>query len=245
MKVFGEKKIAGVQASRLSSTAVLVSLASAALFSGWMAYLGAPLSAEQRRPLTLAAMREYPGLYSLSPDDNARDLLCCLSSPLQASDFLQRYAHRIRHHSPVPYARGFRLSLAELQSAGWQGDCNDYANAICEIGYHHGYSMSIVSMWPSRWTKRLSDDWHQIAVLCLEPEREYLIFEYATPVHWLGTLEEYAQSNHKAILPVGGVLNWRPTKQNPVARFLDHLRSNSPPPANRQPLRPGRSDSVV
>lgn len=245
MKVLGETKVAGARASRLSSAVVLLALAAAASLTAWIADLGAPLPPDARRPLSFAAAAHYPGSLGLSQDHSAAELLCSLRSPMHASEFLTHNAHRIRHTSPLPYALRFRLTLAELQRVGWEGDCNDYANAICEIGYHHGYPMYIVSMWPERWSHRLRDDWHQIAVLCLQPNREYLIFDYETPVHWHGTLDEYAKRGRKVILPVGGTLEWRPTKANPVARFLDHLRSNSQPPANQKPLEHTRSDSMA
>jgi hypothetical protein len=45
-------------------------------------------------------------------------------------------------------------------------------------------------------------------------------------VHWRGTLMEYANSQGKRLMPIGGVIDWRPTRPNPIARLMDHLRSN-------------------
>jgi hypothetical protein len=151
--------------------------------------------------------------------------------------FLGQYGVRYRATGPVDYIRGFRLSLDEFQAAGWSGDCNDFANSIAEVGYRQGYPMGLLSMWPKRWQDRLSKDWHQAAVLCLREDREYLIFEFDQVIRWKGTLAAYADAQGKSILPVGGVLDWRPTRPHLLARFMDHLRSNQPLPAYR-PVRP-------
>ena len=172
-----------------------------------------------------------------SPDLPPRDFLCSLPSPLDFSRFLKAHSKCLRCDNPYTYATQFRMGLDEFQEHGWKGDCNDFANVICEVGYRHGYPMGIISMWPLHARDRLTKDWHQTAVLCLQENKDYLVFEFEQVFRWRGTLEEYANLHGKEIIPVGGILDWRPTKPNPLARFMDHLRGNVRLPANHQPLR--------
>ena len=44
---------------------------------------------------------------------------------------------------------------------------------------------------------------------------------------WQGTLDEYAESKGKSIVPIGGLVAWRPVRPNPLARFFDHLRRSA------------------
>lgn len=214
----------------------IVAILLATLTGFTLAYFGAPLSRTQAE--TFASSPYLVEALPPSGDLGAEDLLCSLPSPLDASTFLSRHARRIRHKNPIVYTSRFRMSFEEFQKCGWRGDCNDFANSICEAGYRHGYPMGLVSMWPLEGRERLRKDWHQVAVLCLQPEREYIVFEYEVPIHWHGTLEGYARSIGKTILPVGGVLEWRPTRPNLLARFLDHLRWNTKLRPNERPLRP-------
>lgn len=222
------------RASRLAGPTATVSAACVALAGVFLLAFGAPLPANQDVPAWLAwdeSLSELP-----SADAPAADLLCNISSPMTFARFLTMHSHRYRHANPLAYTKCFRMDLEEFQQAGWEGDCNDFANAICELGHHHGYPMGIVSMWPIRLSERLERDWHQIAVLCLRQDRAYLIFEFERPIWWKGSLEDYARSHDRMIMPIGGVLEWRPTKRNPLARFMDHLRLNTPLPENQRPL---------
>ena len=215
-----------------------------ATLTGWtLAVLGAPLP--QTHGETFSSSPYWVEAPPPPGGLRADDLLCSLSSPLDASTFLSRHARRIRHKNPIVYTSRFRMSFEEFQRYGWRGDCNDFANSICEAGHRHGYPMGLVSMWPLHPRDRLRKDWHQVAVLCLQPDREYIVFEYEVPIHWHGTLEDYARSIGKTILPVGGVLEWRPTKPNLLARFLDHLRWNTRLRVNERPLRPMPSPPVA
>jgi hypothetical protein len=168
-----------------------------------------------------------------------------LDTPIQFCRFLGRYGVRTNAADPVTYLRQFRLSLEEFQRRGWSGDCNDFANAICDAGYHQGYPMGLVSVWPRDWRDRLSKDWHQLAVLCLQRDRDYLIFEFGQVIRWKGTLQAYAESIDKEILPVGGVLDWRPTRPHPLARLVDHLRLNARLIENTLPLDRPQDDPLA
>ncbi|MBX9770818.1 MAG: hypothetical protein K2X29_05585 [Candidatus Obscuribacterales bacterium] len=179
------------------------------------------------------------------PDASTHVLFSSLTSPMSYTRFLAQYGVRVRATGPVDYIRRYRLNLEEFRAGGWLGDCNDFANTIAEMGYRQGYPMGLLSMWPARWQDRLSKDWHQAAVMCLQHDREYLVFDFDEVIHWKGTLEEYAQSQRKSVLPMGGVLDWRPTKQNPLARFMDHLRSNQSLPEFRLPVAPVQGNSVT
>jgi hypothetical protein len=172
-------------------------------------------------------------------------LLASLPNPVAYTRFLAQYGNRSRAAGPIDYLIHFRLSLAEFRSAQWTGDCNDFANTIAELGHRNGYPMGLLSMWPARWQNRLHQDWHQAAVLCLVHDREYLVFEFDEVIHWRGTLEEYARTQKKSTLPMGGVLAWRPTKPNPVARLMDHLRFNRPLPEYRPTPPKARTPSVT
>ncbi len=170
--------------------------------------------------------RELPRGVLPPPDASTSVLLASLPSPMSYTRFLAQYGVRARASGPVDYVWHFRLSLDEFRSSQWTGDCNDFANTIAELGYRQGFPMGLISMWPARWQDRLRKDWHQAAVLCLARDQEYLIFEFDEVIHWRGTLMEYAMSQGKKLMPIGGVIDWRPTRPNPIGRLMDHLRSN-------------------
>ena len=222
----------GMSKGYLTTYAVLVTMTLAGIF---LVLVAAPLPIEQAE-----ASRDWTIHESVStlPDPHSAmsDILCALPTPLAFSHFLKLNSSRYRHHDPYSYTRQFRLDLDEFQKVGWAGDCNDFANVMGELGYRHGYPMGLVSMWPERWQDRLHKDWHQIAVLCVKQDRLYLVFEFDNYIWWHGTLAEYAKSQGKSIIPVGGVIDWHPTKKNFLARFVDHLRSNVVLPENDRPL---------
>jgi len=200
-----------------------------------LTYFGAPLPQESWNERIIETSAAYQGLPS--PTMPLRDFLCSLRTPFEFSRFLKVHSKCLRCPDPFTYATEFRMGLDEFQEHGWKGDCNDFANVICEVGYRHGYPMGIISMWPLRVQDRLSKDWHQTAVLCLQENSDYLIFEFEQVFRWRGTLQEYARYHEKEIIPFGGVIDWRPTKKNPLARFMDHLRGNVRLEENSRPLR--------
>lgn len=150
-----------------------------------------------------------------------------LGSPMAAAEFLQRRARFVISPDLWSFVRDYRLSIAEFQARGWSGDCNDLTGVICEVGHRHGYRMGVLTLWPQQWQDRLTKEWHQVAVVCLAKNRRYLIFDNGVPIWWEASIEEYARSIDKAVLPIGGMLRWQPTRPNPLARFLDHLRFNT------------------
>jgi hypothetical protein len=201
----------------------LTHLVSAVMLAMLLA-MGSPIP-EGDRPSVFRSGEHSRGVLP-PPDASTSVLLASLPSPMSYTRFLAQYGVRARATGPVDYLRNFRLSLDEFRSTHWTGDCNDFANTIAELGYRQGFPMGLISMWPSRWQDRLRKDWHQAAFLCLTRDREYLVFEFDEVVHWRGTLMEYANSQGKRLMPIGGVIDWRPTRPNPIARLMDHLRSN-------------------
>ncbi|MFO0945541.1 MAG: hypothetical protein U1D30_06305 [Planctomycetota bacterium] len=165
-------------------------------------------------------------------------LVASWRSPLDFSMFLESHGRYVTSSNAVTFVTSYRRSIADLQATHWQGDCNDFAQSVCEVAATHGYRMGIISLWPKSWRDLFAKDWHQVAVLCVEQDREYLIFDNGSPFRWRGTLAEYAASIDKKIIPFGGQLNWRPTRENPLARFVDQFRFNETLIENRQPLRP-------
>ena len=177
--------------------------------------------------------------YGTLPPPNLalRDILCSIHSPLDFSQFLKVYGTCRRCDNPITYASEFRMGLEEFQEHGWKGDCNDFANVICEVGYRHGYPMGIISMWPLRVSDRLTKDWHQTAVLCLHENSDYLIFEFEQVFRWRGTLQEYARLHDKEIIPVGGILNSATDEEESFGSFHGSLAGNVRLVENHQPLR--------
>jgi hypothetical protein len=55
----------------------------------------------------------------------------------------------------------------------------------------------------------------------------HLIIDNGRAILWRGTLDEYAESLDKTIVPIGGLVAWRPVRRNPIARFFDHLRRST------------------
>jgi hypothetical protein len=208
----------------------LTHLVSATMLAMLLA-MGSPIP-EGDRPNAFRT-NELPQGILPAPDASTSVLLASLRSPMSYTRFLAQYGVRVRATGPVDYVRHFRLSLDEFRLSHWAGDCNDFANSIAELGYRQGFPMGLISMWPARWQDRLHKDWHQAAVLCLSQDREYLVFEFDEVIHWRGTLTDYAKSQGKKLMPIGGVLDWRPTRPNPIARLMDHLRSNQSLPEYR------------
>lgn len=172
----------------------------------------------------------------LDPHLPAEFLTDYLSTPLEAGAYLERHAQYRLAPSVVRFALDYRLSLRELQSRNWVGDCNDLANAICELVDRQGYPVSILTVWPNSWQGRLTKEWHQMAVLCVRANSCYVVFDNGRPVVWNGTLDGFVRHIGMEVLPVGGMIPWRPVKPNPLARFIDHLRWNSLPAPAQQPV---------
>lgn len=172
-------------------------------------------------------------------------LMRSLANPIDFSRFLQTHARHVICPDAPTFLREYRLSLADLQAKGWQGDCNDLTNAMCEASFANGYSLGVLSMWPRQWNKRLTQSWHQVAVFCVKRDEEYIIFDNGRPIHWRGSLQDYARSTNRAIPPLGGVMTWRPMKSSPLARLLDHLRWNEELPENTLPSQTPRRPSMI
>jgi hypothetical protein len=170
------------------------------------------------------------------PETNLELLVRSWQSPLEFSEFLDRYSKYVTASSAMGFVGSYRRSLVDLQRTKWEGDCNDFAYAVCEVGARHGYKMGFVSMWPKDWGRLFAEDWHQVAVLCLREDERYVVFDNGTPRFWEGTLEDYADSVGKKIVPFGGQLNWRPTRDNPIARFVDQFRCNERLSENTRPI---------
>lgn len=192
-----------------------------------------PVSPQQRvQPLLVYVSGGLP------PAESDTDILLrSLANPIDLSRFLQTHARHEICPDALTFLREYRMSLAELQGKGWRGDCNDLTNAMCEASFVNGYSLGVLSLWPREWSQWLRKPWHQVAVLCIHQHEEYIIFDNARPIYWRGSLEDYARSINKSIPPLGGKMTWRPTKQNPLARLLDHLRWNEELPENPLPSR--------
>lgn len=214
--------------------AVSLALLSSSLAGAWLVKTGGPI---EEHPQGLDG-RKGGGGENRSTDWTVADrrLMGLFVSPLSYARFLEGRSQRVQANDPMTYFRNFRRSIGEFEREGWSGDCNDFANSMCEVGYYHGFPMGLVSLWPREWHDRLHKDWHQLAVLCLVENQDYLIFEFERVIRWRGSLDEYAAAMGKSILPVGGILRWRPTKPNPLARFVDHFRTNESLPENTLPL---------
>lgn len=186
---------------------------------------------------------ESPGYsfgYQPPADTNLGLLLASWRTPLEFATFLESHGRYVTCTNAVTFVKSYRRSTAEFQANHWHGDCNDFAHSVCEVAAMHGYQMGFISLWPKHWRDLFAKDWHQVAVLCLERDREYVIFDNGSPFRWRGSLAEYADSIDKKIIPFGGQLNWRPTRENPLARFVDQFRFNETLTENRQPLKRGQ-----
>lgn len=182
------------------------------------------------------AGKRYRGQGMPSPHADLATIARVCGNPVGFSRFLEAHARYVTAADVPEFLASYRLSTDELRARNWEGDCNDLAHAVCEVGARQGFAMGFVSLWPRRWSELFSQDWHQVAVLCLRAGESYVIFDNGSARYWRGTLDDYARSIDKSIIPIGGQLHWRPTRPNPLARLVDHARLNEPLPECGRPL---------
>jgi hypothetical protein len=204
----------------------LAVLAAVSLFSAGLYEYAGPLPLDESWP-TANRPSAYPAGYLLPADTDPEHLVSMLEDPLALAEFLGAHARYSRAAGILAFVTEYRMSADELYARGWEGDCNDLANAVAEMAFRRGYQVGLLSMWPSRWQDRLSVAWHQVAVVCVRRNQTYLIIDNGCALLWQGTLEEYADSKDRSIVPIGGLVAWRPVRPNPLARFFDHLRRSA------------------
>jgi hypothetical protein len=183
-------------------------------------------------------------------DLEPEELMRMLSTPQQLSRFFKKYGVYKKASGPKQYVATYRRSFADFQAADWHGDCNDFAEASCEVLTRHGYKMYLVSLWP-RDESRLTNSWHQVAVCCVQGK--FLIFD-EMQLYMCDSLQHYMDGDYEVfqetpkdakqqintqlpeqkpirqhwdLLSTGGVVQWCKTKENFLARFAQHSQDNA------------------
>lgn len=122
----------------------------------------------------------------------------------------------------------YRNNPAILQENSWEGPCNQFVECFGEAMARRGHSVYIVNLWPKEVRLRLTTNWHQIGVVCIEPHAEYLIVDNNKITRHRGTLEEYVETewNSHCIPEICSIRRWYRTQDNFFARTFIQMGPN-------------------
>lgn len=122
----------------------------------------------------------------------------------------------------------YRNAPPTLQENNWEGPCNQWVECGGESFARQGHPLYIVNLWPKNFFRRFTTDWHQIGVVCIETDSDYLIVDNNRIIRHKGTLEEYinAQWSEHSVLWACGVRRWCRTQDNFLARSIIQLGGN-------------------
>ena len=181
--------------------------------------------------------RRTPEATLPNPDTDIEELLRLLPTPETLGAFLKQHGESEGMGSSLHFLQTYRRNPEEFQHARWKGPCNNFAEFGCEWGARYGYTMYLVSLWP----REHGASWHQFAAACLTKNRRYLIIDNTDVMEWQGSLEEYIATHysHLEVLPVGGIVEWKRTQNNLLARFAGQITGNATTMEESHPLRPG------
>lgn len=162
------------------------------------------------------------------PDMDIETLMQHLPTPHSVQEFFQKHTKYERDSFPIEFASEYRKPPEEFQKAGWTGCCNNYAEFACEWGAAHGHPMYLISLWPNGWHQKVHKSYHQLAVLCVENDKNYIMFDNDKVVEWKGTIEEYVQKEWSdfSIPPIAGKVKWVRTQNNMLAKMFYQIGFN-------------------
>lgn len=169
-------------------------------------------------------------------DTDIEELLRSLPTSEALGAFLKQHGESGGVRSPLHFLKTYRRSPEAFQRTGWKGPCNNFAEFGCEWGARYGYTTYLVSLWP----RERGASWHQFTAACLTRNQRYLIIDNTNVTEWQGSLEEYIAKHysHLEVLPIGGIVEWRCTQNNLLARFAGQIAGNATTMVESHPLHP-------
>ena len=173
---------------------------------------------------------QQPEYELIQPQENPEQLAKKLSTPQRIALFQKIFCtyygpeNLIEFLSSDEITKKFRISFAELQKAGFKGNCNDFAEMACELLSRHGYPMHLLTIQPTDPKDRITRPWHTVAAI---PSKNELTLIDQGDLLYCQKPEDYAKA-FKASVPMHfpqsdwAYIPWEKA-DNTITKWLQHL----------------------
>lgn len=158
-----------------------------------------------------------------SPEDDIDDIMVRLHTPQMVEKFLAKHVSYQYVSFPRGFVDTFRRSPKNFLK-NKKGPCNNYGEFVAEWAAAYGIRSYILVTRPSV-DRLLTEQWHQVNVLCIERGKLYFIFDNGALHEHHGSLEEFRQ-RHYPTMTTYHCVEWHRCKETFLGGMTMHGRGN-------------------